>query len=61
ASVLHNYDVYVWLAKPTPEIQDICNREGIPDVNGVDILTGAKGDKTYLDLVAALLSLRRTA
>lgn len=58
ASVLANYDIYVWLAKPTPEIRSICKKEGIPDVNGVDILTGAKGDKTYLPFVNALMQLR---
>lgn len=58
AGVLANYDVYVWLAKPTPEIQQICDEEGIPDVNGVDILTGSKGDKTFLDFVNALMSLK---
>lgn len=61
SSVLANYDVYVWLAKPTPEIQEICEKEGIPDVNGVDILTGAKGDDTYLDLVNALMKLRNAS
>ncbi|GBG95689.1 galactitol-specific PTS system IIB component [Ligilactobacillus salitolerans] len=61
ASVLANYDVYVWLAKPTPEIQEICDEEGIPDVNGVDLLTGAKGDQTYLDLVNALMSLKNAS
>lgn len=61
ANVLHNYDIYVWLAKPTPEIQEICNNEGIPDVNGVDILTGAKGDKTFLNLVKAMLSLKHAS
>lgn len=58
AGVLANYDVYVWLAKPTPEIQEICDEEGIPDVNGVDILTGAKGENTYLDFVNALLTFK---
>lgn len=58
SGVLANYDVYVWLAKPTPEVQNICDREGIPDVNGVDILTGAKGEKTYLPFVNALMRLK---
>lgn len=58
ANVLPNYDIYVWLAKPTPEIHSICQKEGIPEVNGVDILTGSKGDKTYLDLVNAMMSLK---
>lgn len=57
-SVLPNYDIYVWLAKPTPEIQEICDENDILDVNGVDILTGSKGDKTFLELTSALLNLR---
>lgn len=59
ANVISNYDVYVWLAKPTPEIRDIVDKEGIKDVNGVDILTGAKGNKTYDDLVKALMDLKK--
>ncbi|MDO1604908.1 PTS galactitol transporter subunit IIB [Lactobacillus sp. YT155] len=58
ANVLKNYDVYVWLAKPTPEIMDICEQEGIYDVNGVNVLTGAMGGDEYLPLVNALYSLK---
>lgn len=58
SGVLSNYDIYVWLARPTPEIQEICQSKGIPDVNGVDILTGAKGEKTYLPFVNALMQLK---
>lgn len=61
ANVLPNYDIYVWLAKPTPEIHDICQKEGIPEVNGVDILTGSKGDQTYLELVNAMMKLKSTS
>lgn len=58
SSVLANYDLYIWLAKPTPEIHEICQTEGIPEVNGVDILTGAKGDQTFAELVNAMMKLK---
>lgn len=61
ASVLPNYDIYIWLAKPTPEIHAICQEEGIPEVNGVDILTGSKGDQTYLELVNAMMNLKNSS
>lgn len=57
-SVLPNYDIYVWLAKPTPEIHAICKKEGIPEVNGIDILTGSKGSQTYQELVNAMMNLK---
>ena len=49
-----NYDIYVWIAKPTKEIQDICDREGIVDVNGVNILTGNNSDDSYKKILWAL-------
>ena len=42
------------IAKPTKEIQDICNREGIVDVNGVNILTGNNSDDSYKKILWAL-------
>ncbi|MDE1499240.1 PTS galactitol transporter subunit IIB [Ligilactobacillus salivarius] len=54
AGVLPNYDIYVWIAKPTKEIQDICDREGIVDVNGVNILTGNNSDNSYKKILWAL-------
>lgn len=44
----------MWIAKPTKEIQDICDREGIVDVNGVNILTGNNSDNSYKKILWAL-------
>ena len=54
AVVLPNYDIYVCIDKPTTEIQDICDREGIVDVNGGNILTGNNSDDSYKKILWAL-------
>lgn len=54
ASVLPKYDIYVWIARPTPELQAICQKQGIVDVNGVNILTGNNADDSFKKIIWAL-------
>lgn len=54
ASVLPKYDIYVWIAKPTQEIQDICDSHRIVDVNGVNILTGNNAEDSFRKIIWAL-------
>ena len=58
ADVLPKYDLYVWIAKPTKEIQDICDSQGILDVNGVNILTGANDEDSYKKILWGLSRLK---
>ena len=54
ASVLPKYDIYVWIAKPTQEIQDICDNHGSADVNGGNILTGNNAEDSFRKIIWAL-------
>lgn len=57
ADVLPKYDIYVWIAKPTQEIENICKDNGIVDVNGVNILTGNNADDSYKKILWGLKNL----
>ena len=54
ADILPQYDIYVWIAKPTQEIMDICSKNGIIDVNGVNILTGNNNEDSYKKIIWGL-------
>lgn len=54
AQALPKFDIYVWIAKPTPEIKSICKKNGIVDVNGVNILTGNNDEDSYRKILWGL-------
>ncbi|MFR0586591.1 PTS galactitol transporter subunit IIB [Lactobacillus porci] len=58
ATQLPKYDLYVWIAKPTQEIQDICDKNGILDINGVNILTGNNDEDSYKKILWGLKRLK---
>lgn len=58
ADVLPKYDLYVWIAKPTKEIQEICDKNGILDINGVNILTGNNDEDSYKKILWGLKQLK---
>ena len=57
ADVLPKYDIYVWIAKPTQEIENICKENGIVDVNGVNILTANNAEDSYKKILWGLKNL----
>lgn len=58
ADILPKYDLYVWIAKPTKSIKEICEKENIVDINGVNILTGNNDESSYKKIIWGLKSLK---
>ena len=52
--ILANYDVYVWIARPNEEIQQIVDQHHIASVNGLPIFTGQNPEITYMEIITAL-------
>ncbi|AVK64034.1 PTS galactitol transporter subunit IIB [Lactobacillus sp. CBA3606] len=52
--ILANYDIYVWIARPSEEIQQIVDDKNIASVNGLPIFTGQKPEISYKAIITAL-------
>ncbi|MFC6177667.1 PTS sugar transporter subunit IIB [Companilactobacillus huachuanensis] len=56
--ILASYDVYVWIARPSEEIQGIVDDNNIASVNGLPIFTGQKPETSYKEIIMALKNLQ---
>lgn len=58
-SVLPDYDIYVWIAQPNPEIEQIAKDHGIAVVNGMPIFMNVNPEKSYKEIFHALKAMQK--
>lgn len=56
--ILHNYDVYVWIAKPNQQLEELANENNIAVVNGMPIFMNMNPEKSYKEIVQALKNMQ---
>ena len=56
--VLHNYDVYVWIAKPNQQLEELAKENNIAVVNGMPIFMNMNPEKSYKQIIQALKNMQ---
>ena len=56
--ILHNYDVYVWIAKPNQQLEELAKENNIAVVNGMPIFMNMNPEKSYKEIVQALKNMQ---
>ena len=56
--ILHNYDVYVWIAKPNQQLEELAKENNIAVVNGIPIFMNMNPEKSYKEIVQALKNMQ---
>jgi PTS system galactitol-specific IIB component len=56
--ILADYDVYVWIAKPNEELEDIAEKNNIAMVNGMPIFMNVNPEKSYGEIIQALKAMQ---
>ena len=56
--VLHNYDVYVWIAKPNQQLEELAKENNIAVVNGMPNFMNMNPEKSYKQIIQALKNMQ---